>query len=285
MRKLFIIFYSCMIYNCVAAQQKPSVFLNHVYFVLDSNTFNNLFDDSYLQTIADTTEKRTTTSNSSWSGKYIFGKNSYLEFFEANGFEGATLGSSGFGFMTHKSGDFNTIKNNWQKIYTDSLQTDTTVVTSRGPAHKWFYATGLPIDTTIATSTWLMENTPDELKSVGFTDNEIKQPISWQQYYEKRYQKKFLKPLNKITKVEIITNKKEYDYLKISLLGFGLKEANNSFYNDEVKIQYTIANVPSTELKTVTFALDDALLANTVTISNHLILQVNDKTAMFTFNY
>jgi hypothetical protein len=50
---------------------------------------------------------------------------------------------------------------------------------------------------------------PDELKSVGFTDDEIKQPISWQQYCEKRYHKNFSKSLNKITKDEIITNKKD----------------------------------------------------------------------------
>jgi hypothetical protein len=62
-----------------------------------------------------------------------------------------------------------------------------------------------------------MGNTPDELKSVGFTDDEIKQPISWQQYYEKRYHKEFSKPLNKIIKLEIITNKKDYDYFRTSL--------------------------------------------------------------------
>ncbi len=284
MQKIFTFFYAIIIFNSANAQQ-PNVYLNHVFFVLDSNTFAHLFTDNYLQTIGDTSEKKTSTSNDSWSGRYFFGKNSYFEFFAANGFHGDVEGGCGFGFMTNKSGDFTTIKNNWEKVYKDSLQTDTIIVTSRGPAHKWFYAISLPLDTTMTATTWLMENTPDELKSVGFTDEEIKQSISWQQYYEKRYQKKFFKPFNKIKSVEIVTNKKEYEYLKTSLLGFGLKEVNNSFYNDEVKFKYTIANVAGTKLKSVTIALDETLPKHLVVISNHLKLNVDGKTGVFTFNY
>ena len=285
MKKIITLLLAIAVADCSKAQSIPQVYLNHVYFVLDSNTFNHLFDAAYILNVGDTSEKSTTTTTASWSGKYLFGKQSYFEFFSSASFKQAPEHGCGFGFMTYKSGDINQIKNNWKHAAKDSIETDTMIVPTDGKLLPWFYSIALfTPDSLQAVSTWLMENTPDEFKSVGFTDKEIKQPISWQQYSEKRHNKKITKLFNNISVVEFITNAKEYEYLKKSFLGFGLEDDGKSFYNDEVEIKYTIADVTATKLKSVRIALDEALPKHKLVISNYLSLDVDGKTVVFEFN-
>ncbi len=96
-----------------AQKNLTPVFLNHVYFVLDSNTYMHVFDSAFLQQVGDTAEKKVTTSTESWSGKYFSGRNSYFELFPPKGFEGAVVGDLGFGFMTFKQGDIEQVKKKW----------------------------------------------------------------------------------------------------------------------------------------------------------------------------
>lgn len=286
MKKIIIVLLGIVTANYIQAQTEPKVFLNHLFFVLDSSTFNHLFDDNYVLEIGDTSIKSTTTTTASWTGKYLMGKQSYLEFFSSSSFKQVPEQGFGFGFMTYKSGDINQIKNNWKHKTTDSIETDTMIVPASGKLLPWFYDISLyTLDTLPMVSTWLMENTPDEFKSVGFTDEEIKQPISWQQYSEKRRHKLNTKPFDHISEVELVTNAKEYNYLKKSLIGFGLKDDGRKFYNDEVQIKYSIANVPSTKLKSVTIELDNALPDHEVVMNDHLMLFISSKTAMLKFNY
>ncbi len=117
------------------------------------------------------------------------------------------------------------------------VKTDTSTYISKGEKHTWYYSIYLSaVESLLPVSAWVMENTPDILKETGFTDEEIKKPISWQEYIEKESKRKFTKAFNSITSVELITNKYEYDYLKKSFLGFGLKESNNSFFNEYITL-------------------------------------------------
>src|SRR6476659_4370253 len=88
-----------------AETSKTPVQLNHVYLVLDSVTYANIFRDSYLKdSMANCREDSVTTAGGSWFGKYMVGKNSYLEFFNTAGTGlGLTEGSFGFGFITGKA--------------------------------------------------------------------------------------------------------------------------------------------------------------------------------------
>ncbi len=116
MRKiiLYIIFMTTICAEMQAQNNSTPVFLNHVYFVLDSNTYMHVFDSAFLQQIGDTAEKKVTTSTESWSGKYFSGRNSYFELFPPKGFEDAVVGDLGFGFMTFKQGYIEQVKKNGQ---------------------------------------------------------------------------------------------------------------------------------------------------------------------------
>ena len=55
--------------------------------------------------------------------------------------------------------------------------------------------------------------------------------------------------------ISILLNKKEFEYLRKSFLGFGLKEDKNHFFNDFIWINYLIADIKSTSLKKVEIEL------------------------------
>ena len=162
---------------------------------------------------------------------------------------------------------------------------DTTTSVSNGKRYSWFYNIELyRIDSLIPEDIYLVENTPDNLKEKGFTEEEIKKPITFGEYYEKYNKRKFTKSFCRITEIEIITNRKEYEYLKKSFLGFGLKQKNQSFYNDYILIKCTIADISSSKLKMVQIELKNSFDKRTITLGNNLSMYVRGKIAQLMFN-
>ena len=290
MRRIFKIICLSMLlfsFNSAKAQTNdPVIFLNHLYFVLDSITYAHIFESPSLQQIADTSEKSVTTTNDTWHGKYFTGRNSYFEIFPPNGFSGATEGSIGLGFMTFKPGDLNKLEINWKKTSKDSLIKDTSTVVKDGKKILWYYSLLLyPPDSLQQIYAWIMENTPEILKATGFTDEEIKNPISWQDFYEKKSKIKFTKEFNSITSVTIITNKNEFKYLKKSFLDFGLTEKSNTFSNDYISITCNITDITASRLKTVEISLSNAVKEENIVVSKMLSIQLKGKKAVLTFVY
>ena len=73
----------------------PPVYLNHVYRVLDTETFRAADASEYLRTEFAPFERRTTKSgDDSWTGLYFYGESTYFEFLAAvrKALDGAGLG-------------------------------------------------------------------------------------------------------------------------------------------------------------------------------------------------
>ena len=126
--------------NVYAQKNNPQVFLNHVYFVVDSNSYAHIFTPAFLEQIGDTTaESKSNTTTASWIGKYFLGQDSYFEIFAPGGFSGATQGNFGLAFKTFKSGDLNRLAVAWKQDSKDSIKMDTTTTVSNGKRYSWFY--------------------------------------------------------------------------------------------------------------------------------------------------
>jgi hypothetical protein len=77
------------------------IFLNHIYVVVDSETYSKIYESEYINNVFSGCEKRTTFADSgdSWSGFYIRGKNTYIEFFSPQkSFNLQTVGNLGIAF-------------------------------------------------------------------------------------------------------------------------------------------------------------------------------------------
>jgi Family of unknown function (DUF5829) len=281
----FVLFLSFSISSRGQTSTLP-VYLNHVFFVLDSDSYAHVFDSSIFQKFGLIRESKTTTTEDSWSGKYLMGRDSYFEVFSPAGLTGSSVGNFGFGFMTTTTGDIDYLESKWKADYKDSVKRDTNTFVSNGAKIPWFYSLSLyTVDSSKSGSAWVMENTTDELKSVGFSDNDMKKPILWHDYMEKRMKMKNAKSFNRIIAVEITTNKKELDYFKKSFLGFGLTEKQQTFYNENIQISYTVADIPASELKSIEIELTDSFKDQTIAISENLSMHVNDKRATLIFTH
>jgi len=279
----FILFLSFSIPARAQTTRLP-VYLNHVFFVLDSNSYAHVFDSVIFQKLGFAMVNKTTTTEGSWFGKYLMGRDSYFEVFYPTGLKGSSVGNFGFGFMTTTPGDIDQLDANWKADHKDSVKRDTSTAVNNGAKLPWFYSLALyTVDSSKSGSAWVMENTPDILKSAGFTDDEMKKPILWHEFIEKKMKMRNTKFFNRIIGVEIITNKKELGYFKKSFLGFGLTEKHHVFYNENIHITYTLADIPTSELKSVEVELTDSLKEQTIVLSDSLSMYVKDKSATLLF--
>ena len=121
---------------------------------------------------------KTTSTEGSWFGKYLMGRDSYFEVFFPTGLKGSIVGNFGLGFMTTTSGDIDQLESQWSTHFKDSVKRDTNRIVNKGANLPWFYSLSLyTVDSSKSGSAWVMENTPDMLKSAGFTIDEMKKPI------------------------------------------------------------------------------------------------------------
>src|SRR5262245_33169909 len=74
----------------------PPVYLNHVYRVLDAESFRAADASEYLRTQFAPFERRTTKSgDDQWTGLYYYGESTYFEFLQADSKRDRPVGQSG----------------------------------------------------------------------------------------------------------------------------------------------------------------------------------------------
>jgi hypothetical protein len=278
---------SCISLSAQKIDSIPTVCLNHISIYLDSATYQNLFNSSFLSDTVGNCESHTQkTVNAEWSGKYLFGEEGYLEFFSTKGANVSPVGSFGFGFITFRTGDIWKIRDNWQKNTTESILTDTTFTDSKGIKKGWFYSIFLvPKDTSRFLPIWLMENTPEHMNEAGYTDSDLKEEITWGTYYRKHLKSQpFSKLLKGITSVNISVGNDEFDFLKKILQGFGLRQMGTIFLNQYVNISCDIKPYSIWRSQTITFELKQDVAYRKLIISDNLILELEGKSAVMTFN-
>ena len=83
----------------------PPIYLNHVYRVLDTETFRAADASEYLRTEFAPFERRTTKSgDDSWTGLYFYGESTYFEFLAADPNRDRPMGQSAVAFGIEESG-------------------------------------------------------------------------------------------------------------------------------------------------------------------------------------
>jgi hypothetical protein len=88
------------------------LFYNHSYGVLDRETADAIEHSDYLKDFANFLVRTTTgTGGQTWTGRYLMGRETYLELFGVGDISGpdGTLGSAGLGLSTERDGDLATV--------------------------------------------------------------------------------------------------------------------------------------------------------------------------------
>jgi len=138
----------------------PPVFLNHFYIVLDSATYEEIEQSPFLRREFAATERRTTVrKDMSYTGLYVYGANTYFEFFDVSDSPSPRVGDSGIAFGVDQAGGLQAVgREQAAKI---SVGREPVTRQYEGIQVPWFYAGGLkdsPPDSRL--SVWLMEYYP-----------------------------------------------------------------------------------------------------------------------------
>ena len=95
-----------------ASASKPTVYLNHFFAVISSESYAAVLADPYLATTFAPFEKRTTARNDqTYTGAYWYGRNTYFEVFEPP--SQGPVGSGGIALSVDGAGESTAVKTAW----------------------------------------------------------------------------------------------------------------------------------------------------------------------------
>ncbi|MEH0472518.1 DUF5829 family protein [Streptomyces sp. B21-097] len=95
-----------------SSYDRQLLFFNHSYGVLDRETADAIEHSDYLRDFADFQVRTTTgTGGQTWTGRYLMGRETYLELFGVGDLTGpdGVLGAAGMGLSTERDGDLATV--------------------------------------------------------------------------------------------------------------------------------------------------------------------------------
>lgn len=140
------------------------LFYNHSYGVLDRETADAIEHSAYLRDFANFQVRTTTGSGGqTWTGRYLMGRETYLELFGVGDVPGqdGTLGSTGLGVSTERAGDIARVTERLRdEGVADPIAFRQTRDFGDGVPVPWFDAV-LTTDQYDAFGAWAMEYLPE----------------------------------------------------------------------------------------------------------------------------
>ncbi|WP_345654138.1 DUF5829 family protein [Streptomyces siamensis] len=147
-----------------SSHDRQLLFYNHSYGVLDRETADAIEHSDYLRDFANFQVRTTTgTGGQTWTGRYLMGRETYLELFGVGDLAGqdGTLGSAGLGLSTERAQDLATVTERLKdEGVTDPVEFLQTRDFGDGVPVPWFDAvlTATEYD---AFGAWAMEYRPE----------------------------------------------------------------------------------------------------------------------------
>lgn len=138
----------------------PPVALNHVYRVLDKDTFDAADHSEYLRAEFAQFERRTTKSgDDSWTGLYFYGESTYFEFLAADPARQRPVGQSGVAFGVEEPGASAAVRKALETLGAGKVRSLERPRETAGRMVPWFRMTGFEPTDPILVS-WVMEYSP-----------------------------------------------------------------------------------------------------------------------------
>jgi len=285
-----LLFVACSEHLFSQPKDSVTVVVSHIFFCIDSITYQNLFHHEFIAKVfANTRELSSKTLTDSYTGKYLMGRQSYIEVFEPDYKEGKPelgdkFGDVGLVFRTKKTN----IHEIDQLIKADEKDGNLKLVEYEDsgkiiPFNQNLYLSNTELQETFRP--YVEEFTADFLKLRGFNDSEIKSGITEEQFRERRTGKKYEKLYDNIEKVELTLTDKEFEYLAETLKYFGFSQAGHKFTNNSLRIICSIQNKRKYKLKAIHFTLLNRTDDITIEVSKNLTFRASARKASFEFNY
>jgi hypothetical protein len=289
---LTIILTACLSRAVGQTKDSVKVGISHIFFCIDSVTYNNLFQHEFIQKIfANARETTSKTLTDSWTGKYLMGRRSYIEVFAASVDSprrtelGDKFGDAGIVFRTKKLGDIDRIN---LLMKTDmkesSLKQNESDFDGKIVAFNYnLYLANADLEETFLP--YVEERTMDFLKLCGFSETEVTAGITEEQFREKIRGKKFEKLYDNIDRIELTLTNKEFEYLAETLKYFGFLRTGHRFTNSALEIVCSIRQNRKYKLKAIHFTLLSNVEDVNIDVSKTLSFRASGSRASFHFHF
>jgi hypothetical protein len=244
--------------------------LNHIYFVVDRETYDAIRKSEFVQSLVSTYEQKNSADNQAgWEGFYLRGKNTYVEIFYPQERYPYT-GISGIGMGVDEPGGIDRIayelKDSWQGLQKGQFARN---------GKPWFDYLAVK-DSYFAgkNSFWIME-----YASSYFSENS--QDVSRAHYNERKYDP--TKPLVNIVEFSIALPKEGLETLSSYFRNCGLQAEEQSYMTSEkITIHLTEENESRKGIYEIHFSLDRDFEEVSSQIGNS-VLQLSGKVGVWTF--
>ncbi|MFN2316558.1 MAG: DUF5829 family protein [Gemmatimonadales bacterium] len=173
-RSPVLLCFACLAFTPLQAQERPAatfppVFLDHVYLVLDGQTYRDIVDSEFMRNQFSRFRERTIVLDTqSHTAAYITGEQTYIEIFEADKDPRFTLGMVGIAFNVEEAGGSELLLHRLNAQLDGNAKIDLSTVRQEEKDVPIFYATYVEYADTLQTvtlSTWVMEYYQEAFKS------------------------------------------------------------------------------------------------------------------------
>jgi hypothetical protein len=161
----------------------PPVFLTHFYVALDQASYDALRTSREVAALAAVVERHTVAGSAKWTGFYVRGRETYMEFFGAETLpDGMRPGDTGLGLTVEVSGGVAAIAARLRTAFGEKVEgPDATPRTTATGTIPWLTRTNIKSKEPEAMTTWFMEIDPGYLAAVH-PGSPVEHPLSRQQY-------------------------------------------------------------------------------------------------------
>jgi uncharacterized protein DUF5829 len=189
--------------HAAATTDSQLLFYNHSYGVFDRETADAIEHSDYLREFANFTVRTTTgTGGQTWTGRYLTGRETYLELFGVGDIPGqdGTLGSAGLGLGTEHDGDIETVAS---RLPAQGVPTPLEFLQTRdfgdGVPVPWFDAV-LTAEQYDAFGAWAMEYRPEYLADPrsGVEPASYPGDVSRERYLNDEYQNHLMRDVTSV---------------------------------------------------------------------------------------
>ena len=201
---------------------RPEVALNHVYVVLDSATLAAIEASAFLANEFSHHRKATnrTADGRSWTGVYLFGERTYVEFFPP-GVNGG-VGFSGLALSVEQLGAIDSVEARLSAKLGVPVRRRLIEGSFEGRAYPWFHSVSAEHprgDSLWQVHSWVLENHPEFYRVVQRDTTGPTDDISRKRYLRRRYQPERM--VREIVGVSLALNPTIGEQLRAELVALG----------------------------------------------------------------
>jgi hypothetical protein len=168
--------------SAFSADRTPSVFLSHFYVAVDRSTYDALQRSPEIAALAGIEERHTVAGSRNWSGFYVYGRQTYIEFFAADPLpDGSPKEDCGLGLIVEKAGGVDAVATRLRTLFGDTVEIDKQVRTISTGDIPWYIAAAVDTGAPEAMATWVMEVDPSYLAAIH-PGSLIRHPLGREQY-------------------------------------------------------------------------------------------------------